>query len=414
MTAPTSRPDVRPAPFGLADVAEEVARLHGYAALPTRVPSWPAPGALAPVVVGAPRVREALVGLGALEAWTATMVGEGDAVLVGDEDERVRVTNPVAQDEPVLRSSLLPGLLGALRRNVERRQGDVALFEVGTTFTHVAVAETPRVERGGEHGGELVKLPSEDERVALLLGRPGDDARSAVASWRALAGALRLEDVRIDVDRLADACRTACTRRGSPRSSTRRAVRSSACSARSIPSSPRARVPGLDADRRLGWLDVSLGVLADPELARRRSEVAVVPSRFPTSDVDLALLIDEAIGVHEVKAVLRDAAGELCESVACFDAYRGPGVPEGIEQPRDARAARGAGPHAQRGRAERDARRHDRRGDAAPRRDAALTGCGAARREHRARDDEREPERRSPWSATRRARPRPGGPRRRC
>jgi phenylalanyl-tRNA synthetase beta chain len=90
-------------------------------------------------------------------------------------------------------------------------------------------------------------------------------------------------------------------------------------------------VPGLDPARRLGWLDVSLGVLVDPELTRRRSEVAVVPSRFPTSDVDLALVVDESIGVHEVKAVLRAAAGELCESVVCFDAYRGAGIADGAK-----------------------------------------------------------------------------------
>jgi phenylalanyl-tRNA synthetase beta chain len=40
-------------------------------------------------------------------------------------------------------------------------------------------------------------------------------------------------------------------------------------------------------------------------------------------------VLDEAVGVHEVKEVLRDAAGDLCESVACFDAYRGSGVPAG-------------------------------------------------------------------------------------
>ena len=88
-------------------------------------------------------------------------------------------------------------------------------------------------------------------------------------------------------------------------------------------------VPGLDPGRRLGWLDLSLRAVADPKSAIRRSEVAVVPSRFPTSDVDLAVVVDEVVGVHEVKSVLRDAAGALCESVVCFDAYRGPGVPEG-------------------------------------------------------------------------------------
>ena len=117
-----------------------------------------------------------------------------------------------------------------------------------------------------------------------------------------------------------------------------------------------------------------------------------MPSRFPTSDVDLALVVDEAIGVHEVKAVLRDAAGELCESVACFDAYRGAGVPPGSRS-LALRVRLGAdGPHAQRGRADRGARRHDRRGGDASGRDASLSGAGSPRGEHGARDDEREAE----------------------
>jgi phenylalanyl-tRNA synthetase beta chain len=328
VTAPTGRPDVRPAPFGLADVAEEVARLHGYAALPARVPSWPAPGALAPLVVVRRQVRDALVGLGALEAWTATMVAETDAELVGDDAERVRVTNPVAADEPVLRSGLLPGLLGALRRNVERRQGDVALFEVGNTFTHPAVASELRLERGGEHGGELVKLPSEDERVALLLARPGDDAAAAVAAWGSISAALRLRDVRLDVDRDGPVPHglhaTRCARIVDAQSGMLLGVLGEV-----DPVVAARAVPGLEQGRRLGWLDLSLEAIADPLAAVRRSEVAVVPSRFPTSDVDLALVLDEAVGVHQVKSVLRDAAGELCESIACFDAYRGAGVPEG-------------------------------------------------------------------------------------
>jgi phenylalanyl-tRNA synthetase beta chain len=88
-------------------------------------------------------------------------------------------------------------------------------------------------------------------------------------------------------------------------------------------------VPGLEPLRRLGWLQLSLDALADPSQALRRTDVAVVPSRYPTSDVDLALVVDESVGVHAVKATLREAAGGLCESVRCFDAYRGPGVPDG-------------------------------------------------------------------------------------
>jgi len=327
VTAPTGRPDVRESPFGVADLAEEVARLHGYAALPTRVPSWPEPGGLGHLIGVRRVVREALVGIGALEAWTAAIVPVDDSQLLGDEDERIRLTNPVAADVPFLRSSLMPGLLGAVRRNADRRQGDVALFELGVVFTHPSVAPSARVERGGAGGGELVKLPSEDERVSLLLARPHDDAGTAVAAWRALATSLRLADTRLHPIQ----------------GTTPLGLHPTRCAAivdwqtgtvlgqlgEVDPDVAARAIPGLERGRRLGWLDLSMAVLADHEAVRRESEVARVPSRYPTSDVDLAFVLDESVHVEDLKATLRDAAGELCESVECFDAYRGPGVPPG-------------------------------------------------------------------------------------
>jgi len=326
--APSGRPDVREAPFGVADVAEEVARLHGYAALPARVPSWPSPGGLAPAVAVRRCLREALVGVGALEAWTPTIVAESDARLLGDTAERIRVANPVAADEPVLRSSLLPGLLGALRHNVERRQGDVALFEVGTVFSHPAATDEPRIERGGAGGAELLEVPSEDERVAALFGRPGDDARTAVAAWRALAAALRLEAVRLvtppDGEVPLGLHPTRCALVLDESTRTVLGVLGEV-----DPDVAARAVPGIDPARRLGWIDCSLRLLADPAIATRRTDEARVPSRFPSSDVDLALVVEETVHVEDVRRSLRAAAGELCESVTCFDAYRGPGIPEG-------------------------------------------------------------------------------------
>jgi phenylalanyl-tRNA synthetase beta chain len=327
VTVPTGRPDVRPAPFGVADVAEEVARLHGFSRLPVRVPTWAAPGGLDPRVAARRSIREALVGIGALEAWTATMVAVRDASLLGDDTERVRVTNPMSAEAPALRSSLLPGLLAALSFNVERRQGDVALFEVGTVFTHPSHAPTARMEKGGAGGTELLKVPSEAERIGVVLGRPGDDVAAAVAAWGAICEALRLEHVRLERDdrdtpphgvhatryaRLVDA----------------RTRRELGIVGEVDPSVAERAVPSLAAGRRLGWLDLSLDALCDPAQSPRRTEEASIPSRYPSSDVDLALVVAESVHVDDVKQVLRDAAGELCESVVCFDAYRGGVVPE--------------------------------------------------------------------------------------
>jgi phenylalanyl-tRNA synthetase beta chain len=272
-------------------------------------------------------VREVLVGLGALEAWTPAIVPGDDAQLLDDHAERIRVTNPVAADAPFLRSSLLPGLLGAVRRNAERRQGDVALFEIGVVFTHPTVAPSARVERGGPGGSELVKLPSEDERVSLLLARPHDDAHGAVAAWGALATGLRLASTRLDPIVGTPPLGLHPTRCAAIVDGVTGAVLG--VLGEVDPDVAARAIPGLDPTRRLGWVDVSMGVLADVDAVLRLTEVASVPSRYPTSDVDLAFVLDEAVHVEDLKGVLAAAAGELVESIVCFDAYRGPGVPPG-------------------------------------------------------------------------------------
>jgi phenylalanyl-tRNA synthetase beta chain len=81
-------------------------------------------------------------------------------------------------------------------------------------------------------------------------------------------------------------------------------------------------------ERRLGWLEFDLGLLFDPAVVERRSGRAQPVSRYPSSDVDLALVVEDAIPADEVADVLRRAGGELVESVTLFDVYRGPGVPD--------------------------------------------------------------------------------------
>jgi phenylalanyl-tRNA synthetase beta chain len=85
---------------------------------------------------------------------------------------------------------------------------------------------------------------------------------------------------------------------------------------------------GLDVERgRVGWLEVDLGRLLSD--APRRGELLTAVSRFPSSDVDLAFVVDEAVPGAAVETTLRLAGGELLESVALFDVYGGPGTPPG-------------------------------------------------------------------------------------
>ncbi len=83
------------------------------------------------------------------------------------------------------------------------------------------------------------------------------------------------------------------------------------------------------ADGRLGWLELDLGLLVDRAVVPRRDERIRPVSRYPSSDIDLALVVDDAIPADEVADVLAVAGGDLLESVTLFDVYRGPGVDPG-------------------------------------------------------------------------------------
>ena len=140
---PSWRPDLTRA----ADLVEEVLRLEGYRTIPVTLPRAPAARGLTAGQRARRRVTAAVADAGFGEVLLLPFVGAGVADRLGldaDDPRRaaVRVANPLSDDEAYLRTTLLPGLLGAAARNVSRGNPDVALFEVGTVFL-----ARPRVSR---------------------------------------------------------------------------------------------------------------------------------------------------------------------------------------------------------------------------------------------------------------------------
>ena len=331
---PTNRPDVRPAPYGIDDVIEEVARTFGYANIPRHTPTWPQPGRLTSLQRSRRLVKSVLCGIGASEGWTNTFVSEEAHLRVGLTGPAVRVSNPLIAEEPFLRRSLMPGLLGALAYNAGRRQGAIRLYEVGVVFSHPDEGSARVVERSGTGGARTALLPGERELLGAAFAYDDDDARSAVAAWHVLAGAFRLSGVRL----------VAPDGEAGPLPGlhpTRSARLVATSSGRTI-----GAVGEIDPDvavdfgltqatgagttaRRIGWLEVDLGLLFDPEVVERRAMVAAAVSRFPSSDVDLAFVVDDDVPADLVADALGAAAGDLLESVALFDVFRGSSISEG-------------------------------------------------------------------------------------
>ena len=287
VTVPGWRPDVA----AEIDLVEEVARHHGYSRIERTVPTTTQVGALTPYQRERRLVREVMVGAGLTEVWTPSLIGpgdHGDASLPGQD---VALANPMSREESVLRRSMLPGLLRAVRFNVGHRNRGLRLFEVGRVFSPAGSG-----------------VPEERELLTAVLAEPGDDAAAAVRLWRTLAEALRLA---------APALEAAPAPALHP-------TRSARALAGGIPLGTVGEVDpsvvaAFDLSGRLGWLEVDLGALAG---AARRSASVVPVTVYPTSDIDLAFVVADDIPAAAVEATLREAAGDLLESLGLFDVYR--------------------------------------------------------------------------------------------
>jgi phenylalanyl-tRNA synthetase beta chain len=324
VVVPTFRPDIRRLPMGEADLAEEVARTYGYARLPRRHPAWPQPGGLTARQRERRRLKDVLCGLGASEAWTSAFVTEADQLAAGFAPPYVEVTNPLVDTERFLRSSMVPGLLRAVLYNAERRQGDVRLFEVGTVF------HRSQIPTGDGPGA------AETERLSAVFCAQGDDAWAAVAAWHTVADAVGLADWVLEPGPHADPSaralheyRSGVLRSGPPAGDGPRAALGVVGELDPTLVETFGLVGTDGRPRRVGWLDLDLGVLLDPTAAARRPIESVPVSRFPSSDIDLAFVVPDEVPAGRVEATLVASGGELLESVQLFDVYRGASLGDG-------------------------------------------------------------------------------------
>ncbi len=131
------------------DLIEEIARLAGYDAIPVTLPrgelSTPRPSL---EVELRRRARQALLGLGFFEAVTYSFQSQRleAAVPAAGPPRALRLANPLSEEQAVMRTSLLPGLLETLRRNTLKQVLDVRLFELSKIFIPEPGADLPREE----------------------------------------------------------------------------------------------------------------------------------------------------------------------------------------------------------------------------------------------------------------------------
>lgn len=324
VTAPSARPDVRTGAAGRADVIEEIARQYSYRRLPRHTPTWPEPGGLTERQLLRRRLRDVVVDLGAYECWTPTLGSDADFDLLDRGVARVRITNPLASDESVMRSTLLTGLARVWAKNTERGVGGVVLCEIGNVFAHPSVTSSPRTTKGGVGGSVALDLPRENERLTILLSRANDDAPSAVGFWTVLAARLSLADVVVR--------QTLAPPRGlHPTRAAELVDRATGAVLGFVGEVDGALLDAVSSaptTQRVGLIDLDLDVLADHQLVRRRSEFSTIPTRYPSAVIDLAFVTPRSVHAADLAHELRGAS-ELVERVELFDVYEGASLPPG-------------------------------------------------------------------------------------
>jgi phenylalanyl-tRNA synthetase beta chain len=310
------------------DLIEEVARMYGYENIGRSLPARPArAGRLAPWQLARRRLREALVGAGASEAWTSSFVSTDELRAAGlDPATAVEVANPLDASQALLRTSLLPGLVRAARHNLERQAEALCLFELGDVFS-TAVGGAAGTAGPFEHSP--VEGAHEWEQLGLIAVGTGADGAYAARIWEVIASALRLEDATVSArpGRFSDepAALGAASALGALHPGRRGVI--------STGRGPRAAgvlgelAPEVAARNGLtGRVAVLIADLA-PLLGHGAGPLSAKPvSRYPAVDLDVALVVGEDWPAGEVWATVRQAAGELAEHVVLFDVWRGPSL----------------------------------------------------------------------------------------
>ena len=292
------------------DLVEEVARLTGYDKLAPRRPRTALhAGAIPEGTLSSDRFRSLLVDRGYQEAITYSFVDPVLQQLLDPDVRPLMLANPIASDMAAMRTSLWPGLLGAVRHNLNRQQARVRLFELGRRFLPQAdgtVREQP-VLAGVAVGPVLPgqwAVPARavdffdvksDVEALLAAGGSGGDFRFRAAAHPALhpGQAAEVMDARGQrvglVGALHPAVGTKC---------------------------------GLESPAFLFELD--LDTLKQAKMPEFR-EI----SRFPSIRRDIAVVVNEQVPAQSVLDCVAQVSGKLLANLELFDEYRGEGIDSG-------------------------------------------------------------------------------------
>jgi phenylalanyl-tRNA synthetase beta chain len=279
------------------DLIEEVARCHGYDGIPAAVSVPYRMARRDDTLAGEKRAAEVLTAAGFYECVTFSFTDAESARLIAPWTDAapIEVRNPIDRDRPGLRTSVIPGLLGARRLNQSRRNEDLRLFELAHVYLPKGKGELP------------------DERWMLALVADADfrtvkGVVEAVLDRFGLADAVKIDETKMNF--LAEAVALSLD-------------------------GERLGYLGVVSEKTAERYDLK-GQVAAAEIdfgrvmseARPATTLTELP-RFPEIDRDLAVVVDETVRWADILKVIAASHVGILECVTFLSEFRGKQIPAG-------------------------------------------------------------------------------------
>ncbi|HYR05362.1 MAG TPA: phenylalanine--tRNA ligase subunit beta [Gallionella sp.] len=287
-----------------ADLIEELARVHGYDNIPALAPRatlsmLPYSESQRPLA----RIQQILVSCDYQEVVSYAFVEEQVERELCGNDNAVALQNPIASNMAVMRSSLIGGLVGALRFNLNHKQGRVRLFETGACFAKA--------------NDEYVQ----SQRLsAIAYGTTHPE------QWGTAAKPVDFYDVKADVEALfaPQALRFVAAAHPALHLGRSAQIYCSEQAVGWIGELHPCWQQKYDMAQSAVWFEVELDALTQAKVPRMNEIAKFLPVRR-----DLAVLVDEAVAVQTLLDAMQQAAAPYVQEIALFDVYRGKGVEQG-------------------------------------------------------------------------------------
>lgn len=316
VTVPEFRLDVE----GRHDLAEEVARVYGYANIPITTPwSAIAEGEMSQEQEASMLIEDTLINSGLSQVLNYSFMHKDDLKRLNYPETHkvfnaIPIMNPISEEYPDLRTTLMPGLIHTLKYNLAQKNSEVSIFEIGRVYYPKALP--------------LTELPVEDNRVSALLsgtvseeGYPNDhrpydffDIKGIVENVLAKLGITDYDIQRSVCPVLHPGVSADFVKDGKVLVS--------------FGELHPAVLNNFDIKQKVYGFSMSLSELND----YISGEVAFQPiPKFPASARDLAILVPEELSDADVEAIITKRGGKHLESLTLFDLYQGKQVPEGYK-----------------------------------------------------------------------------------